>query len=265
MRRSTLFWGCIIVLIGILLLVNNFTDVDIGTLIWPLVLIALGLWVLWGVLTGPRAFETEEATIPLEGAGHARVRVRHGAGRLRVDAGAGPGELMTGTFSGGLGRQVERVGDTLNVEVRVRVGGPYFVFPWMWGPGRTLDWSFSLNGDIPLALDFETGASDARLDLTNLRVTELRLKTGASSTEIRMPANAGYTKADISSGAASLRIRVPSGVAARVRVEGGLAGITVDRSRFPRTGDVYQSEDYHTASNRIDIAIETGVGSVDIR
>jgi hypothetical protein len=268
MRRSTLFWGGILILIGVLLLLNNLgiLDVNIWSLIWPLFLIALGLWILGGVVIGPRPVEAEEAMIPLEGAGQARVRIRHGGGRLHVDASASPGELVAGTFAGGLDHRVRREGNMLDVEMRVPAGVfPGFAFPWMWGPGHTLDWSFGLNSEVPLSLDLETGAGEMRLDLTDLRVTDLRLQTGASATDLTLPANAGHTRVKIGAGAASVKIRVPSGVAARIRISGALAGITVDKNRFPRVGDVYQSADYDTAPNKVDVDMETGVGSVDIR
>jgi len=268
MNKSTLFWGGILILAGILLLLNSLgiLDVNMWSLIGPLFLIALGVWVLWGVIVGPRSIEAEEATIPLEGAGWARVRIRHGAGCLHVDAGAGAGELAAGTFGGGLDRRVRRDGDMLDVEMRVPSRSfPRFVTPRMWGPGHTLDWSFGLNGEIPLSLDLETGASETRLDLADLRVTDLRLQTGASATDLTLPANARHTRVNIGSGAASVTIRVPSGVAARIRAKSGLAAITVDQSRFPRMGDTYLSPDYDTAPNRVDVNIETGVGSVDVR
>jgi predicted membrane protein len=134
-----------------------------------------------------------------------------------------------------------------------------------WGPGRTLDWSVSLNETIPLSLDLQTGANEARIDLSSLQVTDLLLQTGASSTQVTLPTNASHTKAVIRSGAASVSVRVPSGVAARIKAQGGLADIRVDRSRFPRVGSVYESENYASAENRVDIDIETGVGSVDVR
>jgi hypothetical protein len=266
MRRNTVFWGSILVLIGVLLLLDNVLAVDVGDLIWPLVLIALGLWILWGVIAGPGSIEAEETTIPLEGAGQARVRIHHGAGRLRVDASAGSGELATGTFGGGLDYRVSREGDGLDVLMRMpHRAFPSFGVPWMWGPRHTLDWSFGLNGRIPLSLNFEIGANDARLDLTDLRVTDLRLQSGASSTDLKLPANAGHTRASIKTGAASVTVHVPSGVAARIRASGGLASIQVDRNRFPKTGGVYQSPDYDTAPNNVDIDIDVGVGSVSVR
>jgi hypothetical protein len=268
MRKSTLFWGITIIVIGVLLLVSNILDINIGRLIWPLLMIAAGAWILWGIVAGRRGseeFETEEATIPLEGATKAHIRINHGAGRLSVNSGAGPDELATGSFRGGLDYQKTRDGDTLSVHMGVRAPMQRFANPWSWwGPGRSLDWSVSLNDTIALSLDLQTGANEARIDLTDLQVTELQLQTGASSTRITLPASAGHTKAAIRSGAASVSVRVPTGVAARIQAQSGLAEVRVDRSRFTRMGGVYQSEDYATAENKVDIDIETGVGSVDV-
>jgi len=131
--------------------------------------------------------------------------------------------------------------------------------------GQALGWWFGLNREIPLSLDFRTGAGDTRLDLADLRVTYLRLQTGASATDLTLPGGAGHTRVDIRAGVASVIIRVPSGVAARVRARGALASVSVDRQRFPRAGNVYQSLDYDSAANKADIDIETGVGSISVR
>jgi hypothetical protein len=259
----------VIVLIGILLALDAVVpDLRVGSLTGPLLLIALGVWIVWGVLTAPRhvAVESETVAIPLEGATEARVRIAHGAGRLRIEAGAAPDELASGSFGGGLDLDTKREGSTLDATLRGKgAGGPVLVVPWLWGPAHTHDWSLRLNAQVALALTLDTGASDARLDLTGLRVSELRLNTGASATVIEAPANAGHTRIDVRSGAASVRIRVPEGVAARIRVKGGLAGTMVDRRRFPRVGSYYLSPDYDTAANRIDVTVETAVGSIDVR
>lgn len=269
MRRIALLGGSTIVLLGVLLMFDalGFIQVSVWGIMWSLLLIAVGVWLVWGVFARPRPIEAEKVAIPLEGAERARVRIRHGAGRLHMKAGAGPDELVAGTFGGGLDYQARRDGDALNVEMRVP--SPSFGslgFPWVWGSGRGLDWSLGLNSEIPLALHIEGGASDNRLDLTDLRVTDLRMQTGASATNLTLPASAGHTKVDINSGVGSVRIRVPSGVAARIRVGGALAGTTVYRRRFPRVGSkMYESPDYDTAPNKVDVDIETSVGSLDIR
>ena len=72
------------------------------------------------------------------------------------------------------------------------------------------------------------------------------------------------TNVRVESGAASVSIRVPEGVAARIQTKGGLSTIQVDTRRFPQAGDVYQSADYETATNKVDIDVQMGVGSVNI-
>lgn len=268
MRRSSFFWGSILILAGILLLLDNLEIIEVSfwRLFWPLLIILLGLWIVWGAMSRRRSVVTERVSIPLEGAQRARVKVHYGAGRLSVNAGAGSSELVSGSFGGGLDYQARREGDLLDVDMRISTHRfSRFAMPWNWEWEGGLNWSFALNGEVPLVLDLETGAAEMRLDFSELRVGELRLKTGASSTKLTLPAHAGQTQVGIKAGAASLDIRVPSGVAARIRIEGSLAGIKVDTARFPRMGDVYQSEGYDTATNKADINAEIGAGSIDIR
>jgi hypothetical protein len=265
LRRGGLFWGVVLFLLGLLLLLSNLgiVSLDLWGAIWAVVLIALGLGVLWGVLAGPGGVGGEEVSIPLADAIGARLRLEHGAGRLRVSGGAESGLFLKGTFGGGVHYRTERRGDELDVKMSLR-GLPEALAPWNWGR-RDTGWAFQLNSEIPLYLAFETGASDARLDLSELRVTDLRLQTGASSVDLTLPAGSGHTRVRIEAGAASVSVRIPPEVAGRVRFEGALASIDVDRDRFPRRNGIHQSPDYETAKNKVDIEIEAGIGSLRVR
>jgi hypothetical protein len=269
MRRGKVIWGAGLLLLGVLLLLKNtgVLRIDIWGLIWPLFLLVAGVWIVWSVLSGPAtASETEEATIPLEGASRARLRVYHGAGRLRVDSSASPGALASGTFVGGLSHRSSRSGDELTVEVRPpSLRFAPFVVPCLSFTGRGMEWELGLTPDVPLELDFRTGAGEALIDLTDLRVEKLQVQTGASSTIVKLPARAGFTRVSVSGGLMSLRLQVPEGVAARISASGGLADVSVDRNRFPRQGRFYQSADYETAENKVEIRAETGLGSLAVR
>ena len=102
------------------------------------------------------------------------------------------------------------------------------------------------------------------MDLTHLRVTELKLETGASSCDITLPACAGFSRVVVKGGATAVKLRVPDGVAARITSEGGLAEFKINTSRFPRTSSGYESSDYGTAENKVEIHTEVGLGSVNI-
>lgn len=85
MRRNGLFWGGILIALGVLLLLQNLRiiTIDVWGVFWPLLLIVFGAWTLWGVFAKPG--ETEQVTVPLEGAGRAKLRLNYGAGRLLIN------------------------------------------------------------------------------------------------------------------------------------------------------------------------------------
>jgi hypothetical protein len=261
MRRNAIFWGTLLVLFGILFLLNNLgiLDVNVWSLFWPIFLIGAGLWFLYGYFLRPRA-EVEHANVPLQGASRARLRVNHGAGRLNIHAGAGEGDLVEGDFGGGLDLSSRLSGDTL--EATMKVPAQVFVIPF--SPGTSLDWTFGLARQVPLELDLETGANEAQIDLTELQVNRLSVKSGASSTTVRLPVSAGYTSVSVETGVSSVKFYVPQGVAARISSSSGLASVNVDEHRFPRMGAINQSPDFDSAANKVEFNISVGVGSVDV-
>ena len=93
---------------------------------------------------------------------------------------------------------------------------------------------------------------------------ELKLGTGASSTEIKLPAKAGTTRVKVEAGAASVVIHVPEGVEARIESDSGLISFDVDQNRFPKLNGYYQSSNYEEAENKADIRVSSGVASIEI-
>ena len=69
---------------------------------------------------------------------------------------------------------------------------------------------------------------------------------------------------DVHAGAASVVLRVPQGVAARIHVRSGLIGLKVDQNRFPHNGTAYESPNYLSADNKVEIVVEAGAGSIEI-
>lgn len=266
MRRNDLFWAIVLLLAGAVLLANNFGFISVSWgLLWPAFLILLGAWILFSRLLGPSEVIVKEASIPLEGAKEAAVTVKHGAGRLRLSGVAAGEALASGKFGHGLEYDADRSGDSHKIIMRPRSSDFFFwIMPWNWGPAGAMEWDFSLTDRIPLSLNFEVGASENHLDLEGLKVRELRLSTGASSTKVILPAKAGQTEVQVEAGAASIELQVPKGVAARIKIDSGLAGIQIDESRFPKSGGIYQSPDIEGAANRANIKIETGASSINV-
>lgn len=265
MKAKSAFWGTLFIIAGAFLLLGNLgvLTINVWKLVWPTFIIAMGVWTLWAATRGTEALETEELSLPLEGTSSAKLTVAFGAGQFHINGDASANELLSGSFVGGVQEKVRQEGDFTKVKLQPRSDDfVHVIMPWSWG---ARNWTFGLNKDIAWQLSLEMGASDAHVDLTDVRVTDLKVETGASNTNITLPANAGVTHVDLDGGAASVVFTVPEGVAARIQVDSGLSSIDIDRTRFPRVGDYYKSGDYETAANKIDLNADFGAGSLVIR
>ena len=263
MRAGSIFWGFAIILGGCILLGNNlgwFGNINVWILIGPAFLILLGIWLL----AGPYIFknvrpETETISVPAGDAREFSLKIEHGAGKLTVGAGTDSSTLVSGTLVGGAEKTTLFEGGLTKVKLE---GHSFFMFP---GSGA-LNWDLSVNPTLPMRLSIEGGASENTLHLRDLKVTSLKVETGASSTSVELPANAGYTKVKVDAGAASIRLFVPESVAAHIKVDGALMGNSINTTRFLRTtNNIYESADYANAVNKVEIDIDMGAGSLEIQ
>jgi hypothetical protein len=267
-------WPVVLVLVGLELLVGQ--RIPWVTLLGiSLVVLALGIGATSYSSARTEPIELRGRTIDtnLEGASQAAVTVRFGAGELRIApmVGAAQGQLASMTYAGGEAESLRPSysvsGGIARLEYRLdgwRGGqsfGPFF--------GSNVDHNrmqVLLNPAVPItALTVQGGASTAELDLRDLRIENLDMAIGAATTQVRLP-RSGRTDVHISGGAATLGIEVPDGVSARVTHKGGLSTLEVDEDRFPSVGNNrYQSPDFETANNRVDITIESGLTTVEVR
>ena len=252
-------WPVVWTGVGILLLMSTTgalgrDPVDLVVTGWPWLAVGIGVWFLVGAVLplGPGLVERLE--LPIASATAAVVRVRFGAGELRTRP-AAPGHLVDGEFTGGVRHRIVRPG-----EVELSQDTEYGI-PWV---DRRHDWTVGLAAEVPLDLRFDTGASRSVLDLRGLLVRNLELHTGASETRLIVPEHAGATSIKAETGAASLTVEVPTGVAARIRTRMALGSSQVDETRFPRTTDGYESPDFATATNRVELDLQGGVGSLRV-
>lgn len=261
MRRNQLFWGGVLILVGGLMLADEMgvrlpNGNSIMSVFWPVLLIGFGAWVLLSVLIR-RNVEAESASVELQEAREASVRINHGAGEFHLHSGASGNELLHGSFVGGLDHKADRTGDRL--EVKLRPAHDVFMFP-AFGPRDQLDWDVSFNASIPTALDMNMGANKSQLDLQDMNITDIRFKSGASDTVITLPAH-GRLNLDCEVGAASLTLIVPEGVAIRARASMGAGDFNVNRARFPSN----ESPDFASAQNAVDIYVKGGAASVRVK
>jgi hypothetical protein len=261
MRRGEIFWGSLLVLLGVLFYFHaaGYLAGDVFSWFWPFVVIAIGVWILMAGFVARIDFNNaEKFSIPLQNAKEARLEINHGAGQIDLSAGANAGDFLTGVSGVGMNQSSHLDGDKLEVEIDA---GPSFM-PFIGPEGGV--WQFRLNSDLPTSLDIDAGASRLNLDLRDLQVKYLSFDGGASHIVLTLPARVENMVADLEAGAASIDLNVPQGVGLRLRLK-SVGTLKIDESRFvPREGRTYQSADYDTAKYRAEVTIEGGATSIRV-
>ncbi len=264
MRTNRVFWGAVLVVLGSLLLLKSLGIItwNVWLIFWPAILILAGVWLLLGVTRKNKDYKSDQLTIPLQSAQEAVIDINHGAGVLKIGSGANPSNLMEGSFVGGVEHRIDYSSQWASLNLSLPSNQVFGLSDLAGTEG--FRWDMRLNDRIPLDLRLHTGAGENKVDLRSLLVRKLILETGASSSNIVLPAKAGSTTVEVRAGVASVMLRVPQGVAGRIHIKSGLVGFKIDNTRFPIKGSVYESEDFDTAENQVDVMVEAGVGSIEI-
>lgn len=263
------FWPVILILIGIELLFGR-SRPRFGAILVVVVLVAAigASAAMSGGFAQPFVDAPADVERIVEEVGDlrsAQVELDMGAGEITLGSLQGDSsnlveaDIATGATTG----RVDKRFNTSNGEGNLRLkseGRPSF----LWGRREGNLWDVKLTQALPLTLRVKTGASRSTLDLTDLKVADLRLDVGAGTVALRMPGT-GMTKAAVKAGAASVNIEIPPTMAARIHSQGGLSSFNIDEERFPRRGTYYESNNWNSATDRIELEIDAGVASVTVR
>jgi hypothetical protein len=228
----------------------------------PVGLIALAFIASIACERVEREMLESNSTIPLEGIQSSEVRIRPGAGEVFVKGGD-IGALMKAGFrynrrhweprvdffeSGGRGRLiVERRRSRTFLLGRVRN-----------------TWDIELTNRIPLDLDFDFGAGEARLDLSGLRLRSLAIDMGVGELILDLTGDRSESlEASIDGGIGHATVLLPFEIGVRVRIDGGLGSIAAPG--FTNNGHVYTNAAYGRTKVRIDLEINAGIGQIDLK
>jgi hypothetical protein len=267
------WWPLIFIVIGLEVLIGVLGrwSYALSAILGILVVIATLALVFYLLLGNPQfGVGTPEYTSrlnqPLGDVTRAEVTLDFNVGTLRVSAlPAGSENLLEARFAGTgddepppVSREFAQTISGVGV-LTLRGTGPRVGFVGSQWPG----WDVRLSSDVPLTLKLDAVLGTYDLNLRDLQVTDLEMDGVMCTQQVQLPAN-GRTLVRIQGVMESLEVTVPAGTAARIYAK-GLSFTHVDESRFPRRGDVYESTNFDTATNQVEIVIESVMSTVRVR
>lgn len=289
-RFGRLFWGALLVLLGGLILLNNFDIIDVrfGNLwrLWPLLIIAAGVSMLavrgWlavtltvalmvaslgligavavGNLGGSAEVTTTNVQVTAEAdVTAAEVTVRAGAGKLDIES-ADSVSLVEARLDSNfteLERTERRDGDTQHVALELD-GSPRW-----WQGGTRNDLAVKLTENLPVSLEVDAGASDVDARLASVWLRSVDIDAGASNIELELGEVAELQEVSLRAGASAVIIRVPRASGVRVDINGGLT----DRNMadlIDRGGGRFETDGYDQSVRKINITADLGLARISI-
>lgn len=289
---SKIFWGLMLILIGALLLADNFGLVHVNFAnilrLWPLFIVAAGLSMLalnnmagriimiilslltlgavaWAMLVNyPNVtIRTYETTIRKTSSGVKQVEVSVKAGASTLQVGTVKGDNIAELkFESNIATLVESskiIGDSqfISLAMDTNKGNG-----WMMGDTRNV-WKINLTKDLPLTLNIDAGASSADIDTSGSALKAMIIKTGASSMSVKLGDKQDVTSLVIESGVSSIVVKVPKGSGVHVKLDNGLTSNSLDG--LVKVGDnTYESLGYGQSKKQINITSKIGLSSFTI-
>jgi hypothetical protein len=161
------------------------------------------------------------------------------------------------------------------------------------GRQNDLLWDIRINPNIPITLKLNGGAGESSLDLSQLKLTNLKIDGGVGKTVMELPESPdGYgvqvdggvgkieatlprnTSIDfnVAGGVGAIKLYIPENAAAKASVSGAIGKVKVppyyeqvsESENFIRTEGVWQTPNFDDAEHAIVIRHSGGVGSFRI-
>lgn len=204
--------------------------------------------------------QTESQSVELGDAKSISVKIKMGAGDLKVNGGAE--KLLGADFTynvAGLKPEVKFTSGTLVIWEPGNEGQ----IDWRGITDFRNEWSLRFNNELPMDLSVDLGAGSGDLQLADLSLTGLDVSVGAGECTVDLSGN--WTRdldVTIETGAADLTVRLPKDVGVRVEVDSGPT--VINAPDLTKDGNVYTNSAYGVSEVTLHINIEPGIGQINL-
>jgi hypothetical protein len=331
----SLFWPVVLIGIGAIWLLLNLQILTAQNLIvavrlWPLLLIVVGIDLLFGrtsavlgaligigfvvvfvllMLLGPSiglGYDLKEYTlndtVAAEGVNSAHVVLQANTANIWVKPLADSNKLIRYDITSFGQVDVNNTGSAQK-EISLKqpnnegINGAYgWIISAFSNNSDKYRWNIGVSPSIPLSLDVTSGTGGANLDLSGVKLTNLKVNVGTGGIDLNLPAtDSRYTvnldtgtgggkvviaeNADVdmqvNSGTGGFTIDVPDNAAVHVEGKTGVGGITVPGSLHRLGGEnngnvvgengVWETDGYANADHKITIHFSGGTGGLTVK
>lgn len=169
------------------------------------------------------------------------------------------------TYLGEMIFDVEDRGDQAEILLDTRSTSSWPMFST--GSSRQT-WKIGLSPDIPLDLTLDSGSGSCEFDLSELQLLKVLIDSGSGSIQLDLPDDQSFPLF-LDSGSGSVIISIPDEVGVRIKLDGG-SGSFNPSNRFQLvSGDwddgIFETKNYDSADDKIEMEIDQGSGSISIR
>jgi len=250
--RGPVIWPLALVLVGIILLLDNFLllgDFD-ASLLWPLLLVLLGAQIL---LRGDFAPSWDAKTFGITRGSVESATLEISAGEIDVNLRAlqREGRLIAGQFA-----SQSRPYMGVN-EAHASLKMDRATTPWL----SFADWEMGLARDLPWQIFITTHLGQVNIDLSGLILQDATIATGIGDVRLVCPREA-FGTLSVRSALGNIQIVTPHGSNTRITVEGSrLFSVHADENRYVQVEPgVYNSHDADPDATLIEVRVSGTFG-----
>ena len=258
MRNSSVIWGGILVILGVLFLLGNLNINIRWDLLWPVVLILIGVWLLVARIGPGSSYADVDSAESRDGIAKATLDLALGAGRLDVRS-ADLGDQLYKAHIEHQGSSPEVRLDRATATVRISTR-----FDWFMG-ARRLRIDTQVSNAVTWDVKCATGAIRGEFDLSTTQITSFDCRTGASRITVNLPAPKGVVPVRIDGGALRVDLVRPAAAAIKIQSTGGALQLRADGSQQDGFGNrEWRSTGFDGATDRYEVTVAGGALNVNV-
>jgi hypothetical protein len=251
-QRSPFFIPLVVIIIGGILLLNNFFLIDADlTRFWPVIFILLGVQVLIRGDLAP-SWQAQTFGITRGSVESASLEINSGEIDVRLKSLKRVGRLISGQYTA---RSRPRLNVRHNHATLVMQRGETWLF-------SLADWEVLLAQDIPWKLLMSAHLGELEADLRGLNIEQAHIATGIGNIQVICPdreAGPIYVRSTFG----EVQVMIPPGVPAIIRTQTSpFSQVIAEDMKADTTGKFYATREYEPEHPAVQVTVAATFGNI---